>query len=36
VLIGTTEYMAPEIIRMLECGQAVRIGGRGERKGEHV
>ena len=22
VLIGTTEYMAPEIIRMLECGQA--------------
>jgi len=25
VLIGTTEYMAPEIIRMLPCGQAVDI-----------
>mmetsp|Transcript_23680 Transcript_23680/g.69701 ORF Transcript_23680/g.69701 Transcript_23680/m.69701 type:complete len:301 (-) Transcript_23680:156-1058(-) len=29
VLIGTTEYMAPEIIRMLECGQAVDLWALG-------
>jgi len=29
VLVGTTEYMAPEIIRMMECGQAVDVWAAG-------
>ena len=29
MLVGTTEYMAPEIIRMMECGQAVDVWAAG-------